>query len=198
MPMKPLESANPLIIYLDVKSPYAFVALEPTLALEASLGLEFDWRTLTLDIPSYLGSAQKKDGKVVLKGTEKIWDSSLINIAIDWVAAKHRSRLGEYLRSVFPSFWRREFDIEDLQTVVNTLSALEIDADDFHRYQQEEGRQRHDQRQASFHNAGIYGVPTYVIEGEVFFGREHLPYLRWRLSGGEGTPPDIAYERLPC
>lgn len=226
--MKPLESANPLIIYLDVKSPYAFVALEPTLALEASLGLEFDWRTLTLDIPSYLGSARKKDGKVVestgrderlwnairysyrdtrryaerqghvLKGTEKIWDSSLINIAIDWVAAKHRSRLGEYLRSVFPTFWRRELDIEDLQTVVNTLSALEIDADDFHRYQEEEGRQRHDQRQASFHNAGIYGVPTYVIEGEVFFGREHLPYLRWRLSGGEGTPPDIAYELLPC
>ena len=63
--MKALESSAPLIVYVDVKSPYAFVAIRPTLALEAELGLQFDWRPLTLDIPSYLGSAEKKKGKVV-------------------------------------------------------------------------------------------------------------------------------------
>ena len=92
-----------MIVYADVKSPYAFVAIRPTLTLEAELGMQFDWRPLTLDIPSYLGSAEKKEGKVVksegrsaktwnalryayrdarryaerqglvLKGTEKIW-----------------------------------------------------------------------------------------------------------------------------
>ncbi len=50
--MHPLESAAPLIVYLDIESPYALVAFRPTLALEASLGLSFDWRPLTLNIPS--------------------------------------------------------------------------------------------------------------------------------------------------
>ena len=55
-----------LTIYIDVKSPYAFVALRPTLALEKELGLFFDWKPLTLDIPSYLGSARKNDsGKLI-------------------------------------------------------------------------------------------------------------------------------------
>ena len=111
---KALESDAPLIVYVDVKSPYAFVAIKPILAMETELNMQFDWRPLTLDIPSYLGSAKKKEGKVVesnrsqdqwsgikyayrdarryaerqgyvLKGTEKIWDSSLINTAILWV-----------------------------------------------------------------------------------------------------------------
>ena len=63
--MNALESDAPLIVYVDIKSPYAFIAIAPTLALETELGMQFDWRPLTLDIPSYLGSARKKEGKVV-------------------------------------------------------------------------------------------------------------------------------------
>ena len=61
--MHPLESDAPLIVFIDVKSPYAFIALKPTLALEAELGVAFDWRPLTLNIPSYLGSAEKKKAR---------------------------------------------------------------------------------------------------------------------------------------
>ena len=98
-----------LTVYIDVKSPYAYIALEPTLALERELGLHFNWIPLTLDIPSYLGSAKKNDtGQIVennrtksqwsgvkyaykdarryaalqdrtLLGTQKIWDSSQIS-----------------------------------------------------------------------------------------------------------------------
>ena len=35
--LHPLHSDAPLIVYIDVKSPYAFIALKPTLALEAEL-----------------------------------------------------------------------------------------------------------------------------------------------------------------
>ena len=61
--MDVLKSNRPLIVYLDVKSPYAFVSVKPTLALERELELQFDWRPYTLDIPSYLGSARKKTGR---------------------------------------------------------------------------------------------------------------------------------------
>ena len=50
----------PPIVYTDVKSPYAFIS-KPTLALEAELGLQFDFRLLTLDM-SYLAQPKRKSG----------------------------------------------------------------------------------------------------------------------------------------
>lgn len=223
-PMHVLESDAPLIVYVDIKSPYAFVAIRPTLALEAELNLQFDWRPLTLNIPSYLGSAEKKKGKVVassgrsqrtwnairysyrdarryaerqgliLKGTEKIWDSTLPNIGILWVMATARDWLANYFEAVYPPFWRRELDIEDIGVVEACLEAAGVNASGFASYAAGAGRQMHDDLQPQFHLNGIYGVPTYVLGGEVLFGREHIPYIRWALSGQQGPPPDIAYE----
>ena len=225
--MHVLRSDAPLIVYVDIKSPYAFVAIRPTLALEAELGLQFDWRPLTLDIPSYLGSAEKKKGQVVkssgrsqrtwnairysyrdarryaerqgliLKGTEKIWDSSLPNIGILWVMQTARDKLADYFEAVYPPFWRRELDIEDISVVEACLQQAGIDASGFAAFAafaSGEGRALHDDLQTQFHPNGIYGVPTYVFGDDILFGREHIPYLRWALSGRQGAAPDIAYE----
>ncbi|MEO1082027.1 MAG: DsbA family protein [Pseudomonadota bacterium] len=222
--MHPLKSTAPLIVYLDVKSPFALVALRPTLDLEAAVGASFDWRPLTLDIPSYLGSAQKRDGRVVassgrsettwnairysygdarryaerqglvLKGTEKIWDSRMANIGMLWMMRTARAQLSAYLTAVFLPFWRRELDIENLAVVQQCMEAAGADVEGFASFLEGEGGALHDRLQAQFHGQGIYGVPTYVLDEQAFHGREHLPYLRWALTGGRGTPPDIAYE----
>ena len=222
--MHVLESDAPLLVYVDIISPFAFVAIRPTLALEAELGVQFDWRPLTLDIPSYLGSAEKKKGKVVsskgrsprtwnairysyrdarryaerqgliLKGTEKIWDSRLPNIGILWVMKTARDKLGDYFEAVYPPFWRRELDIEDIAVVEACLVQAGIDPDGYAAFARGEGLALHDVLQPQFHPNGIYGVPTYVLGDEILFGREHIPYLRWALTGRQGVPPDIAYE----
>lgn len=221
--MKALESDAPLIVYIDIKSPYAFAAIRPTLALEQALNMRFDWRPLTLDIPSYLGSARKSQGKVVestrsasqwervkygyrdarryverqglmLKGTEKIWDSSIANIGILWAMQTDRNRLDAYLETVYPPFWRRELDIEDIAVVEGCLKAAGINSEGFAAFQQAEGRIQHDNLQSQLHLSGIYGVPTYVFDDTILFGREHLPFVRWHLEGKKGLAPDIAYE----
>jgi len=221
--MKALESTSQLIVYIDIKSPYAFVAIKPILALEARLKTQFDWRPLTLNISSYLGSAKKSKGKVVqserspaqwsnvryayrdtrryaerqgyvLKGTEKIWDSSIANIAILWVAQIARDRLAAYLDAVYPPFWRRELDIEDITVIETTLRAANVTTKGFADFACGEGRAAHDGLQDQLHPAGIYGVPSFVFDGQVLFGRENLPYVSWHLEGRKGTSPDIAYE----
>jgi len=66
MKIQPLVSDRPAIVYLDFKSPYAYLAVEPTRELERELSITFDWRPFVLDIPSYLGSARlNKVGEVV-------------------------------------------------------------------------------------------------------------------------------------
>lgn len=225
--MLALESASPLIIYIDIKSPYAFVAIKPILALEKQFNLQFDWRPLTLNIPSYLGSATKSKGTVVqsertpaqwnmvryayrdtrryaerqgymLKGTEKIWDSSIANIAISWVTQTARDRLAAYLEAVYPPFWRRELDIEDVGVVEAVLRAANVPVQGFAAFVNGAGRAAHDALQDQLHPAGIYGVPSFVVDGEVLFGREHLPYVSWHLGGRNGPPPDMAYELEPA
>jgi len=221
--MHALQSADPLIVYFDIKSPYAFVAMEPTLKLQSELGIPIDWRPLTLDIPSYLGSARKEDGKVVasdrtpeqwtrikygykdarryverqgymLKGTEKIWDSSIANIGILWVMKQAPGQMGAYFKTTFPAFWRRELDIEDVGVVETCLQKAGLETSGFRDFLRGDGRRSHDDLQKQLHPSGIYGVPTYVLDGEIFFGREHLPYIRWHLAGRSGAAPDMAYE----
>lgn len=222
--MDPLQSNAPLIVYVDYKSPYAFLALAPTYQLEDDFGVRIDWRHLTLDIGSYLGTAKADEkGKVqesnrseeqwawvryayrdakrtarqrglVLKGTMKIWDSSLAAIGMQWAKEAGRDCLRRYSFAVYERFWRRELDIEDPAVIEALLGEAGAPTAGFQGYLAGPGRLQHDDLQAKLLPAGLFGVPTYVIEEQVFFGREHLPMVRWLLGGRQGPAPDVAYQ----
>lgn len=219
----PLDSSAPLIVYIDYKSPYAYLAIEPTQALEDELGIEADWRPFTLDIPSYLGSARlNQEGKVVesertpgqwtkvkyayhdvrrygslrgivVRGTVKIWDSSLAGIGMLWAKGQNRAVLRAYSGLMYERFWKRELNLEDAEVIERVLDEAGAQTAGFQDYASGEGRLLHDSIQRKAFDAGIFGVPTYVIDGEVFFGREHLPRIRWMLTGRSGAPPDVSY-----
>ena len=226
-PFDPLSSTtSPLIVYIDYKSPYAFLAIEPTYQIEDHFGIEIDWRPLTLDIPSYLGSARLDErGRVAeenrtpeqwssvryayrdarryaalqgntLRGTVKIWDTSLAHIAMMWAKRQGSAVLRAYTRGVYLPFWRRELDVEDPQVITAMLEQAGADVGGFAAFLAGEGRAEHDAMQPAIFDAGIFGVPTYVIDGEIFFGREHLPRVRWMLGGRRGPAPDIAYRHF--
>lgn len=222
----PWTSDRPLIVYMDFKSPYAFIAKDPTRALGRELGVAIDWRPLTLDIPSYLGSARLDDkGKVeksertpeqwtavryayrdarryaeaqgyALRGTVKIWDTSLAHIGFAWARGQGDAVLARYMDLFYERFWRREVDAEDPAVVSALLAEAGAGLDGFDAWRRGEGRRRHDAEQQAIFDAGIFGVPSYVVDGELLFGREHLPRVRWLLEGRRGAAPDVAYESL--
>ncbi len=222
----PLASDAPLIVYLDIKSPYAFIAKDPTCALEDQLGVEIDWRPLTLDIPSYLGSARLgerdevieqdrtpeqwaavkyayRDARryaalrgLTLRGTVKIWDTSIAHIGMMWAKRQGARAVRSFLDHVYPPFWRRELDTEDPAMITAVLQASGVDTSGFAAFLAGEGREEHDRMQERIFDAGIFGVPSYVVGGRVFFGREHLPTVRWLLGGRAGPAPDIAYRHF--
>ena len=224
LPFDPLASSAPLIVYIDYKSPYAYLAKDPTYAIEDQFGIEIDWRPFTLDIPSYLGSARlDQQGRVVeskrtpdqwirvkhayhdvrrygslrgliVRGTTKIWDSSLAAIGMLWVREQGRAVLRAYSGLVYERFWKRELNIEDAAVIERVVDEAGARTAGFQDYASGEGRALHDSIQRKAFDAGIFGVPTYVLNGEVFFGREHLPRIRWMLTGRTGAPPDVAYQ----
>ncbi len=209
-----------LIVYTDIKSPYAYLAKDLIYSLEDELGFEADWRPFTLDIPSYLGSAKVDDTGEVLeatrsehnwkrvkyaymdvrrhanlrgitvRGTQKIWDTVLINTALYWAKAQGQAVLRAFLDDVFARFWKRELDVEAMETVISCLADAGADTTGFADWAKGEGRTRHDADRAEAWEIGIFGVPTFRLDtDEIFFGREQLPLVKWRLTGENGPPP---------
>lgn len=220
----PLHSEADLIVYVDVKSPYAYLSIAPLRSLASDLGQTIDWRPLTLNIPSFLGSAKVSDrGEVIeenrtprqwlgvryaymdvkryarmrdvlIYGPRKIWDTRLVHIALLWVKATDPQRLDDFLDTVFQRFWIRELNVEDIHVVEQLLAEIRVSIEGFKDFVDGEGGQTHDSLQALLYPVGIFGVPTIVVENEIFFGREHFPFIRWILTGRERKPPDVAYE----
>lgn len=215
-----------LEVYIDFKSPYAYIAKDPTYALEDEFGIEIDWYPLTLNIGSYLGTARTNDsGKVVesnrsprqwaavkyaymdarryaslrgltLRGTQKIWDSSLAAIGLLWAKRQGHDILKRYIDGVYEPFWKRELDIEDPSVVTAMLARAGATTDGFDDYLGGEGRRYHDELQDEILDRGLFGVPSYVVDGEMYFGREHLPRVRWHLGGRQGELPDVANDTV--
>ncbi|HEX3406394.1 MAG TPA: DsbA family protein, partial [Caulobacteraceae bacterium] len=176
-------------VYTDYKSPYAYLAKDPTYEMAAACGASLDWLPYTLDIPSYLGSAEiGPDGKLVsadrdphqwrkvryaymdcrreanrrgltLRGTQKIWDSSIANIGLLFAKQQGDEVLRGYSDHVFERFWRRELDIEDPAVVEAVLKEAGAETDGFAGYLTGPGRAEHDAVRAAAEAAGIFGVP---------------------------------------
>ena len=36
---------------------------------------------------------------------------------------------------------------------------------------------------------GLLSAPAFVLDDQIFHGREHLPLIGWMLAGSQGTPP---------
>lgn len=221
MILEPLATDSPAIVYLDFKSPYAYLAVEPTRELERELGVQFDWRPFVLDIPSYLGSARlSKTGNVIeqnrsneqwsgvkyayydcrryanlgnltIRGTEKIWDTNLVATAMLWVKNYGYDTQQQFIDLVFQPFWKRELDVENSAVVQHMLDQVGADGTAFDEWARAEGNAMNAQLQSSAFSAGIFGVPTYVVGTELYFGREHLPRISWQLTEQAGSAPDI-------
>ena len=90
----------------------------------------------------------------------------------------------EFVARVFRGFWEGKLDIENAAAVtgiLEELGAAEFDPDD--------GARRLEKLREELAERGVFGIPTYLVEGQMFMGREHLPMIRWLLTGQEGPGP---------
>jgi 2-hydroxychromene-2-carboxylate isomerase len=200
-----MQRPNTILVYSDYKSPYAFLAKDLIYELEDQFDVRLEWLPYTLDIPSYLGSARldergeviesdrnahqwrrvgysymdcrrqaKKRGLVIL-GTRKIWDSSLAAIGMLWAKRQGNDRFRAYHDRVFERFWRRELDIEDPEAIAAVLLEVDADMTGFNSYLADEARIEHDTIRESAEAAGVFGVPSVIVEANFFGGVNTWP-----------------------
>lgn len=196
--------------YFDYKSPYAYLAQEETFRLQEEFEVHVDFIPYTLDIPSFLGSAEVDEAGQVLqetrnahqwrrvkysymdcrreatrrgltiRGPRHIFDSSIAHIGM--LYAKQQGDFRRYHHIVYERFWKRELEIENPQVIEQVLQEVGINASGFLAYLNDEGRQEHDRLRKAAEDLGVFGVPSYLVNGELFWGAERIPRVRERLT----------------
>jgi 2-hydroxychromene-2-carboxylate isomerase len=197
-----------LTVYIDYKSPYAYLAKDLVYELERDCAVRLDWLPYTLDLAGFMGSARVDDsGRVleeersahqwrrvrysymdcrrqarkrglVIRGTQKIWDSRIALCGMLYAKRQGEPVLHRYHDAVFERFWKRELDIEDPDVVRGVLMEADADTGGFPDYLAGEGRRELELVCRTAEAMGVFGVPTFVLDGELFWGREHLPDIR--------------------
>ena len=69
------------------------------------------------------------------------------------------------------------------------MDSLSGDGADFGRWAASDGPEALATLEFELREFGLHQTPAYVVEHEVFYGRQHLPMIRWILAGRKGPGP---------
>lgn len=189
-----------VLLYVDLKSPYAFIAKAAAYRLAGDYDIDLRWLPYTLHIPDFLGAVDERNPHqwrrvrysymdarrfankqgLIVKGPQKIFNSRPAHVGM--LYAERSEVLRPYIDLAFELFWKRELDIEDVAAVASVLGRVGADASGFAAYAADEGGAEHDRLRAEAEAAGVFGVPTFVVDGELFWGGDRIDMVRERLD----------------
>jgi 2-hydroxychromene-2-carboxylate isomerase len=78
--------------------------------------------------------------------------------------------------------WAHERDIADVATLAALLGECELDAGLFAQSQSAQVQDRYAQNTQAAIEAGVFGAPSYLVDGELFWGQDRLDFVERRLS----------------
>jgi 2-hydroxychromene-2-carboxylate isomerase len=192
----PLE----VFVYVGYKSPFGYLAAEPTYKLEEDFDVAVQWRPYTNDIPAIYGAVETRNDQqwrkvryqymdvrrdankrgLIVRAPQKVFKGD-----IPCIAALYALRAGKfrpYNDIVLERFWKRELDIDDRNAIQDILREVGVDVGGFFDFLQGQGKDEYLAIRQEAHEKGVFGVPTYVVQGELFWGYDRLDMVRERLT----------------
>ena len=186
--------------YTDYKSPYAYLAKDPTYELEEDFDIDVIWRPYTLNIPSFLGTVEDRSEaqwrkvkyaymdmrrfankrELTVKGPRRIYNSMPASIGM--LYAQDKGVFRAYNDIIFYRFWNHILEVDDIDAIEAVLTEVGADASGYRDFLKGEGRQRHDNILVEAERQGVFGVPSYVFNDEIFWGYDRIDLLREKLT----------------
>lgn len=186
-------------VYIDFKSPYAYLAVKPLRAMAVEYDLTLDWRPYNLPIGDYLGEVETRNDHqwrrvrysymdvrrvanqrgVTVLGPRKLFDSTHSSIGL--LFTKQQGVADGYIDIVFERFFKRELDIEDAGAIAAVLEECGASGAAFRDYLAGEGAEAFASLVEDAHLHGVFGVPSMLLDDELFWGTERMELLKERL-----------------
>ena len=188
-------------LWLDLRSPYSFLAMAPAYALEKELGVTLRLRPFAL----YIGGAVNPNDPesvtrgmrrikylyadarrfagprgITLLGPKKIFDQKLVHLA--WLYAAKSGKGRALVDLAYPRFFKRELDYEDRDAIDALLAEIGVDPAGFDAFAANDGPREIARHQADAEAQGVFAVPPFVVDGELFWGQDRIDFVRARLA----------------
>ena len=181
-----------LDVYIDFKSPGSYLALEPTLALAKRTGIELQWRpfkTHERDIPN-----QGTDETLAMTHhrvrTQSLRDTHIkyanlrgIDLRFPPVVNQTDLALGvlseirgdpiSFIMAAFAAYWDTHQDLNANTIVSGIISSSGVS----HSGDLTGALASFQAAQAQAEALDIVNAPGYVIDQQLFIGRQHLPWI---------------------
>jgi 2-hydroxychromene-2-carboxylate isomerase len=188
---------EPVKLYFDYKSPFAYLAAEPAFALSDRYDIDLQWRPFLLRIKGKGERSQYSEWKArysyedarrwanrrggfPIKGPLKVYDST--PALIGGLFAQGEGFFRPYTLETYARFFRRELEIDQPDAVADLVQTLGGSADAYRTFLAGDGPAALDACIDQAHADQIFGVPIFVFRGERFWGHDRMGLLEERLT----------------
>ena len=190
------RASEPLKLYFDYKSPFAYLAAEPAFALPERYAVELRWIPFTLRIKgkgersvysewkvqySYLDARRfaNRRGLRIL-GPQKIYGST--PALVGGLHAQREGFFREYTEAVYSRFFRRKLEIDLPLEVAKMIGELGRSREEYLDFLAGPGPGELELAIEEAHADRVFGVPIFVFRNEQFWGYDRMPLLEARLA----------------
>lgn len=208
---EPFAFAAALSVCVDVANPLAYLALAPVAALARELAIAVDWlpfpapglkpppppaadrgtrhrRMRAAYQESEIARYAEAQG-VSIREPFRAVDSAAACLGHLWLRERLPEQVLAYLERLFRGHWDGTLDVARPATVARLIESVGGRPDDYLTFAAGVGPAELKGLRERLVAAGVFTVPSLVVDDEVFVGRAHLPMVRWQLQGRNGPPP---------
>ena len=178
--------------YIDFKSLDCYLAIAPVVELAKAFGVEIDWQpfqTRERPLPTQVANENITQGHhrvraacelrlnlqyAKRRGLDINSERAQIDTreALAWLN-KIEGDKTEFVLRAFDAHWRQEQDLNDPELLNKMITACNLSLND--------SVVDLDRSHSDAEQAGLFDAPTFVIEGQLFVGRAHIPWMRQQL-----------------
>lgn len=186
--------------YYDFKSPFTYLAFDPAVDLERTHRVRLRFIPHVFDFTAYGGTLATRDERswrkvrylyldarrfanergLTIRGPERLFDSRLA--LMSGLFADRHGKFREYGRRVWELFFKRELDIEKFDQLARLLAEAGMDPEEFRRYAGSAGPRELADALAEAERDNVFGVPTFIVDGEPFWGNDRVEWVIKKLD----------------
>jgi len=185
-------------VYFDYASPFAYIASEVLPDFANRVGISLSWKPINLlQLSNYengLPYSPLKRRYVVLDAARSaeyhgvpieaprpfpVESIAALRLA---VAVHSEPGFSDLHKALFRAAWCKQLDISSRQVLADCIAAVEGPVDEWLvQAEQPESIEHINLLTSKAESVGIFGVPSMLLDGELFWGLDSLPVLEWRL-----------------
>lgn len=186
-------------LYFAYTSPFTYLAMQPAYDLEQSHRVRVRFIPYGVNIRKVYGPLDRADADrrkvrylyidarriakergLIIYPPKKIFSARLA--LYGGLFAERHGQFRNYSDRVFERFWKQELDVESRGAISAIMTEVGLDEAEFLNYADRTARTDLDACFAEADADKVFGVPTFIVDGEPFWGEDRVTWVIRKLD----------------